>query len=176
MKTLIAAVLLFGAAFGATYLVMFRAAPSAEEAAILESAKDAIVAELGERPERLRPTTHSVADYYDAYQASFAALNESCSEAARKAYAVAFVELVERAKRADRRSEPMNVPANGYDIILQFSDAAARNVIRNEDIPSRAFRRMFKDAGSVRERDGLIRDTDGKPIDVVRCEPLSAKG
>jgi hypothetical protein len=181
MRTIMVAALLFGLAFGGTYFVIQAAPRSAEEAATQAAVKDAILSGLSQSsPGRDgREEEQSVRELLRTFKASFYKMNQSCSAESRRAYAAAFVALVERIERANGRDEPLGVDLDMNQTMGQFLDAVGRGVITASDIPSRRLRGVASakriEPSPFAAELGL-RDEEGDPVPTTRCKPLSEEG
>jgi hypothetical protein len=191
MKTIVVAVLLFGASFGGTYLLLAANAPSEEQAGILAAVTDAIVATLGQRPEA-EPASEplTVRETYYELQAAYYKLSGTCSAEARKGYAVAFANHIEAIDRANEAGEDFGVERDQMATMNQFIYLASRHIIEASDMPSWRFRRMVAavaysqdnpsdEERKLRERmqvSDWFRNDAGEVMTPPRCKPLSQEG
>jgi hypothetical protein len=150
-------------------------APRGAEAEIAEDLKDAIVAELGNPPEPARDeaAAPSVRESYHTLQASFRTMNQTCSADSRKAYAMAFVNLLKATDAANAARADFGVDID-LGTLNQFFDAVARGVVRPSDIPSWKVRRMVASTARGGPSIGAISliNEKGEPVEAARCKPL----
>jgi hypothetical protein len=176
VKTFLIAVVCFVASFAGAYLYLQENAPRGAEAEIAEDLKDAIVAELGNPPEPARDeaAAPSVRESYRTLQASFRTMNQTCSAESRKAYALAFSNLMEATEAANAARAGFGVDIDQMGTLNQFFDAVARGVVRPTDISSRKLRRMVAATARGGPSIGAISliGDEGEPVEAVRCKPL----